>query len=64
MANWIKERPEGTETRTFEIIDDARENFIVGRFTRSQNEVKPEVWNLNIGQYLNIGGGRAYLRSR
>ena len=40
------------QTRTFLICDDNSENFFIGRFTRTENEVKPELWNLPIGDFL------------
>ena len=64
MTSWIKERPAGTETRTFLMIDDDNENYFVGRVTRSKNEIKPELWNLGIGCFLDTGNGRGFMRSR
>ena len=51
------------ECRTFFIIDDNSSNFYVGRFTRTQDEVKPELWALEPGEYLAIDTSRAYTRS-
>jgi hypothetical protein len=39
------------EKRTFLICDDDSENFFVGRFTRQQDEVRPELWRLEVGQF-------------
>lgn len=39
------------ETRTFLICDDEHEDFIVGRITRTQDEVIPELWDLPIGDF-------------
>ena len=64
MTSWIPERDPSIETRTFEMIDDNSENFVVGRITRAENEIKPELWNLGIGCILDTGNGRGFMRSR
>ena len=40
------------EKRTFLICDDNSENFFVSRFTRTEDQVKPELWALEIGNFL------------
>ena len=40
------------ETRVFQICEDRSENYFVGRMTRRQDEVKPELWNLPVGGFL------------
>ncbi|MEO2141041.1 MAG: hypothetical protein ABGX63_02550 [bacterium] len=53
------------EYRTFELCDDVSENFIVGRITRAKHEVKPELWNLEVGDFLNGEmPGFCFLRSK
>ena len=53
------------EYRTFELCDDANENFVVSRITRAQHEVTPELWALDIGDYLNgEQSGMCFIRSK
>ena len=40
------------EVRTFLICDDTSSNYFVGRFSRTANQVKVQVWELEIGDYL------------
>lgn len=40
------------EYRTFHLCDDASIDFYVGRIIRAEHEVKPELWDLEIGAYL------------
>ena len=44
------------EMRTFDIIDDNSESLFIGTFSRTQEQVKPELWALQIGDYLNLHG--------
>ena len=43
------------EVRIFLICDDKSENYFVGRFSRSEDQVKSRVWRLGIGDYLQGG---------
>ena len=40
------------EVRTFLICDDKSENYFVGRFSRTEDQVKPRLWQLEPGDYL------------
>lgn len=55
-----------TETRTFLMCDDDSPDFFVGRITRTQKEIIPELWNLPIGNYLNSTKrpNRSWLREK
>lgn len=67
MLNWMCQREaemKTKETRTFDMIDDNSENFFVGQIIRMKHEVKPELWNLRIGQYLNTSATQAFVRAR
>jgi hypothetical protein len=50
------------ETRTFVFCDDNSDNYFNGRFTRSQNELKPEYWALKIGDYIATTDSRGIMR--
>jgi hypothetical protein len=51
------------DTRTFLMFDDTSHNFYVGRITRSQDQIKPELWNLEIGQCLTTSPTTGFQRS-
>ena len=53
---------ENLEFRTFLITDDKAESYFVGRITRPQDQVKPEVWRLNIGDCLKLTESRSLIR--
>lgn len=38
------------ETRVFLLIDDAHPNYYVGRIIRKPGEMRPEIWDLPVGQ--------------
>ena len=40
------------EKRTFLICDDSHPDLYIGRMTRTKDECKPELWNLEIGGIL------------
>ena len=51
-------------TRTFLLTDDNHPNYFVGRITRKQSEIKPELWELEIGDYLQskLFAARGFIR--
>jgi len=40
------------EKRIFLLCDDKSEQLFVGRIVRTANQVTPELWELNVGDYL------------
>jgi hypothetical protein len=47
---------------TFEFWDDADENGVTQKFTRKPSELKEGLRSLQVGQWYDVGDGKAYLR--
>tara|TARA_R110000822_G_scaffold51947_5_gene134849 strand:- start:431 stop:610 length:180 start_codon:yes stop_codon:yes gene_type:complete len=56
-------KTETTAQRVFMMFDDNHPNFYVGRITRSEGEMKPELWGLEIGSILATGPNTGFQRS-
>ena len=50
------------QKKTFLICDDTSENYFVGRFTRTNRQIKPELQRLEIGEELEISETRRFIR--
>lgn len=48
--------------KTFLICDDKSDNYFVGRFTRTDSQLKPELQRLEIGEELEISETRRFIR--
>jgi len=48
------------ETRTFYICDDDSDQLYVAKIVRKQDEVKPELWYLKIGDTYEPEGSSQY----
>ena len=49
------------QKKTFLICDDTSDNYFVGRFTRTDSQIKPELQRLEIGQELEIDERRRFI---
>lgn len=62
MWDYISKVNPNEQKKTFLICDDTSDNYFVGRFTRTNSQIKSELQRLEIGEELEISETRRFIR--
>ena len=62
MWDYISKVESNEQKKTFLICDDTSDDYFVGRLTRTDSQIKPELQRLEIGEELEISETRRFIR--